>query len=170
MGEQKQGSDPHRGQLSESEEKHLRLRMKQLLCGSLNGMKIRQSLLEPYICRAVMRVSLKGQQLGAAVLLLSNLRVRATVDCRGMDQGDVREEMMVGNARRGRKARQPWKQGNTAESCIGGGAITIASLSTRQHWQLNNREAGPSNTRCVELQSRTPPRVPLKCLMCQSTD
>ena len=28
-----------------------------------------------------------------------------------------------------RKARQPWKQGNTAESCIVGGAITIACLS-----------------------------------------
>ena len=27
-----------------------------------------------------------------------------------------------------RKARKPWKQGNTAESHIGGGAITIASL------------------------------------------
>jgi len=28
-----------------------------------------------------------------------------------------------------RKARQPWKQGDTAESHVGGGAITIASLS-----------------------------------------
>ena len=28
-----------------------------------------------------------------------------------------------------RKAGQPWKQGNNAELCIGGGAITIASLS-----------------------------------------
>ena len=28
-----------------------------------------------------------------------------------------------------RKARQPWKQGNTAESLVGGGAITIASLT-----------------------------------------
>ena len=29
---------PASGQLSESEEKHLRLRVKQLICGSLNGM------------------------------------------------------------------------------------------------------------------------------------
>jgi len=29
------------GQLSESEEKHLRLRVKQLICGSLNGMRIK---------------------------------------------------------------------------------------------------------------------------------
>ena len=39
----KQGSDPHMGRLSESE-KHLRLRVKQLICGSLNGMRIRQFL------------------------------------------------------------------------------------------------------------------------------
>jgi len=38
--------------LSESEEKHLRLRVKQLTCDSLNGMRIRQSLLQPYICQA----------------------------------------------------------------------------------------------------------------------
>ena len=38
----KQGSNPHTGQMSESKEKHLRL-------SSLNGMRIRQSLLQPYI-------------------------------------------------------------------------------------------------------------------------
>ena len=53
---------------------------------------------------------------------------RAAVDCREMDQRDVREEIVVGNACGG-KAGQPWKQGDSAESCIGGGAITIASLS-----------------------------------------
>ena len=46
-----------------------------------------------------------------------------------------------------RKARQPWKQGNTAESWVGGGTIPIASLPpTRQHLQLNNREFGSSNS------------------------
>ena len=35
--------------MSESEKKHLRLRVKQLICGSPNGMRIRQSLLQPYI-------------------------------------------------------------------------------------------------------------------------
>ena len=39
---------PILGQLSESEEKHLRLRVKQLICGNLNGMRIIQSLLQPY--------------------------------------------------------------------------------------------------------------------------
>ena len=58
-----------------------------------------------------------------------------------------------------RKAEQPCKQGDTAELCIGGGAI--ASLPTCQHPQLDSREAGPSDTWSTELQSRTPPRVPL---------
>ena len=49
MEELKQGLIPMEGQLSESEEKHLRLRVKQLICGSLNGARIRQFLLQPYI-------------------------------------------------------------------------------------------------------------------------
>ena len=65
--ELKQRSHPHMGQLSESEEKHLRLRGKQLICGSLNGMRIRQYLPQPYICRTGTRVSWKRQQLGAGV-------------------------------------------------------------------------------------------------------
>ena len=60
-----------------------------------------------------------------------------------------------------RKVRQPWNQGDAAESHVGSGAITIASLPTRQRPQLDNREAGPSNACHIELQSRTPPRVPL---------
>jgi len=43
------GVIPTEGQLSESEEKHLRLRMKLLTCGSLHGMRIRQSLPLPCI-------------------------------------------------------------------------------------------------------------------------
>ena len=52
--------------------------------------------------------------------------MRAAVDCREMDQGDVR----LWWESSGGKARQPWKQGDTAESCVVGGAITIASLPT----------------------------------------
>ena len=44
VGKLKQGSNSHIRELSEAEEKHLRLRVKQLICGSLNGMRIRQSL------------------------------------------------------------------------------------------------------------------------------
>ena len=43
MEELKQGSDPHMEQLSESEEKHLRLRVKQLTGDSLYGMRIRHT-------------------------------------------------------------------------------------------------------------------------------
>ena len=59
VGELKQGSNPHIG-ATESEKKHLRLRMKKLTCGSLNGMRIRQSLPQPYIPQMV-------QLLGAGV-------------------------------------------------------------------------------------------------------
>ena len=47
---------PQRGQLSESEEKHLRLRVRQLISGSLNGMRIRQSLFQPYLPQTRMQV------------------------------------------------------------------------------------------------------------------
>ena len=40
------GPIPTSGQVSESEKKHLRLKVKQLICGSLNGKRIRQSLME----------------------------------------------------------------------------------------------------------------------------
>ena len=50
-GELKQGLILTARQLSESEEKHLRLRVNQLICGGLNGMRIRQSLPQPYIPR-----------------------------------------------------------------------------------------------------------------------
>ena len=71
------------GQLSESEEKHLRLRVKQLICGSLNGMRIRQSLLKPYIPWTGTLVPWKAQQLEAGIWGWgSSLAVRAAVDCR----------------------------------------------------------------------------------------
>ena len=62
-------------------------------------MRIRQSSPKPYIWRARMQVSWKGQRLGAGVSgLWSNLSSRAAVDCGEMDRGDVREEIVVGNA------------------------------------------------------------------------
>ena len=86
-----------------------------------------------------------------------------------------------------RKAGEPWKQGDTAESWVVGVAITTASLSPRPHWQLNSREADPSNAWCTELQSKPSPgrllyvadapnngeepqaREPSKCLNGQSS-
>ena len=52
----------------------------------------------------------------------------AASDCGEADQGDVRGDS--GEKCLWRKAGQPWKQGDTAESRVGGGAITIASLPT----------------------------------------
>ena len=73
--------------------------MKQLICGSLNGVRIRQPLPQPYIPRTGKHVPCKAQQLEAGALgLWSNSRVRAAVDCGKTDQGDMREETVVGNA------------------------------------------------------------------------
>ena len=70
--------------------------------------------------------------------------VRAAVDWGETSGRDVRQEIVVGNAC-GRKPGSHGSKAITAESQVGGGAVTIASLPTRQHRQLNNREAGPSN-------------------------
>ena len=59
-----------------------------------------------------------------------------------------------------RKARQPWKQGDTAESHVEGWSQQPSLSPTCQHWQLNKIEASLSNTWCNELQSRTPARAP----------
>ena len=57
----------------------------------------------------------------------SNPRGRAVVDCREMDPGRC-EGGDHGGKCLWRKARHPWKQGDTAESHIEGEAMTIASL------------------------------------------
>ena len=62
------------------------MRVKQLIWGSLNGMRIRQSLPQPYIPQTAMLVPWKAQWLGAGVKgLWSNPRVRAAVHCGEMD-------------------------------------------------------------------------------------
>ena len=63
MGEPKQEFVPTSEQLSKSEEKHFRLRVKQLICGSLNGMRIRQSLPQPYIPQTGAQAPWRAQQL-----------------------------------------------------------------------------------------------------------
>ena len=65
----------------------------------------------------------------------TNLRARAAVGCGETDRGVAREEIVVGNACGG-NGRKAWKQGDTAESHVGGGAITIASLSP--HANISN--------------------------------
>ena len=50
MRELKQGSNPISGPLFWSEEKHLGLKVKQLACDSLNGVRITQIILATAIC------------------------------------------------------------------------------------------------------------------------
>ena len=75
------------------------MRVKQLIWGSLNGMRIRQSLPQPYIPQTGTWVPRKAQWLEAGVWgLWSDPRVRAAVDCRETDKGDARKEIVVGKA------------------------------------------------------------------------
>ena len=54
---------------------------------------------QPYIRRGGLELYRKGQGLGAGVEgLWSNPRARAAVDCGEMDQEEVKEETVVGNA------------------------------------------------------------------------
>ena len=96
------GPTPTFEQLSESEEKYLRLRVKQLICGSLNGMRIRQSLPQHASCRQErwppgwgsgweLQLSASGAIPGRELLLNEE-----------MDQGDVGEEIVMGDVRGGK--------------------------------------------------------------------
>ena len=73
--------------------------MKELIRGTLNGMRIRQSLPQLYIFWTGMPVPWKVQWLGAGVQgLWSDPRARAAADCRETDGEEVRKEIEVGNA------------------------------------------------------------------------
>ena len=102
------------GQLSESEEKHLRLRVRQLLCGSPNGMRIRQSSLKPYTPRTGAQIPRDCGAIPGRGLLLTAER-------------GVREEIVVGNACGGK----PGGHGSKAMLLglgVAGGASPVASL------------------------------------------
>ena len=60
-----------------------------------------------------------------------------------------------------RKAREPWKQGDTAESRIGAGAITIASLSAHTSIDSRTVERLAHQTPDTLNYKRILPRVPL---------
>ena len=66
-------------------------------------MRIRQSLLQPYIPWTGMRGPWKVQWLGAGVWgVWSDPRVRAAIDCGETNQWDVRQEIIVGCASGGK--------------------------------------------------------------------
>ena len=84
---------------------------------------------------------------------------------RGCERGDPGGKCLW------RKARQPWKQGNTAESHKGGGVITLTSLSPHasiSSWTLERLAHQMSDT----LSYRVGPHrgCPFKCLMHRSTE
>ena len=118
-GNWNRGLIPTAGQLSESEEKHLRLRVKQLTCGSLHGMRIRQSLLATMHTLDRDAGPLEGTVAGNWSLGIVE-QSQGEGCCwlrrdglRGCEGGDCGGKCLW------RKARQPWKQGYTAESCEG---------------------------------------------------
>ena len=67
--------------------------VKQLICGSLNGIRIRKSLPQPYMPWTGMQVHRKVREPE-----FRDCGARAAVDYRETDQGDGREEIVVGNA------------------------------------------------------------------------
>ena len=80
------GPIPTSGQLSEAEEKHLRLTVKQLTGSSLNGVRIRQPLPQPYKPGTGAQAPWKVQQLGArACGVWSDPRAKAAGDYGEMD-------------------------------------------------------------------------------------
>ena len=98
---------------------------------------------QPYIPQTGALVPRKAQQLGAGVNgLWRNPRARAAVDFRETDGGDVREEIVVGNA----CGRKPGSLGSKAILLREWSHHHSFSLPTVRQRQLNNREAGPSNT------------------------
>ena len=79
---------------------------------------------------------------------------------RGCEGGDC------GGKCQWRKARQSWKQGDTAESLVGGGAITIASLSTHASigsWTIER--VGHQTPDALNYRVGPQPGGPSMCLM-----
>ena len=76
---------PHQGNCLSQRRNILKLNVKQLICGSLNRMRIRQSLLQPYRPWTGMPTQ-KAQKLDAGFQgFQSHPRTRAAVDCIEMD-------------------------------------------------------------------------------------
>ena len=153
-GNWSRGPIPTSGQLSESEQKHLRLRVKELIWSSLNGMRIRQSLLQPYIPGAGTLVHRSwelefgdcGTVPGQGLLLTAERQVEGMWGRRSWWEMPVEESQAM-------EARQYcWV------ACSGWNHHHSLSVPTCQHWQLSNGEAGKSSAWGTELQNRTPAR------------
>ena len=142
-GNWSRGPIPTSGQLSESEEKHLRLRVKQLICGSLNGMRIspcrnhthrRQERWSPGR-RSGWELEFRdcGAIPGWGLLLITDGWIEGIWGRRSWWEMPVEESQAAMEAR-----RYCWV------TCRGWSHHHSLSLPTHQHLQLSNREAGPS--------------------------
>ena len=83
---------------------------------------------------------------------------------RGCEEGDC------GGKCRWKKARQPWKQGDTAELHVAGGAITIASLSPQASIGSWTIEVHPSMPEALNYRVGPHPGCSFKCLMHQTAE
>ena len=73
--------------------------MKQLICDTLNGVRITQTICHSHIYDRRDISPLESTVAGSWDLgMEDNPRVRSAVDCGADDQGDVREETVEGNA------------------------------------------------------------------------
>ena len=112
-----------------------------------HGMRIRQALPQPYIPLAGMQVPQKAQEIGAGAQgLWSNPRARAAVDCGETDQGDSKEEIVVGNACGGKSGSHGSKAVLLSHAQgVEPSPQPLSPLPSGQLPELNSREAGPSN-------------------------
>ena len=110
-GNRSRGPVPTSGQMFGTEMKHLRLRVKKLLCDSLKGMRITETILAPAKCIPDRDMGpLEGTEVGSwSVGLWSNPRVRSAIDRGETAQWDGREETVVGNACEGKPGSQGGK-------------------------------------------------------------
>ena len=171
MGELKQGSDPHigaivwvRGETFKVESETADLWQPQwnenqtVLAAAIHTLARDASPLEDTAAGSWSLGSVEQSQGKGCCWLWSN-------GSRWCEGGDCHGKCLW------RKAGQPWKQGDTDESCVGGGAIPVASLplhASTGSWTIErlvhqmpdalNYRAGPH------------PGCPFKCLMCWITE
>ena len=113
--------------------------MKQLTCDTLNGMRITQRIIAIAICTTDRGISpLESTVAGGWNLgMENNPRVRSAVDCGGDNQGDMREETVVGNACGGKLGSRGGKA--ILLNLTQGVGTSLKPLSFPT-CQLNNRE------------------------------
>ena len=149
VGNWSRGPIPTSGQLSGSEGKHLRLRVRELICGSLNGMRTDSPCHSHRYPRWCGGWELEFRDCGAISGQGPVLTVERQIE--GVWGRRLWWEMPVEKSQAALEARRyRWVM------CRRWSHHHSLSLPTQQCQQLNSREAGPSIAWGTELQSRTP--------------